>query len=176
MIPVLKYGGVVSRVEPETSGRTRVIFMTCGRIAKFSTYGAKWLAYSPQAYAAFMSRPENIQARVWREIEQENMEDERAAANYNIPPHHMLLFLLTIHQEVVMNGDDEYSRHVVRSMVVAAYTPQCAKDFALSYEHLDHSSLAWEDSRNILCKTIGVAFGFGTQRTIVSVSREDTNG
>jgi hypothetical protein len=178
-----------------------VIFITGGRIAKFSTYREKWLAYSPYAYSVFMSKAENIQARIWREIEYANSEDDALVARHVFPSEGMRLFLLTLHHEANVEPMDYYDYSIVRSMVVASYTAQSAKEFvvspdrlkerrtALSVRHpngkslieigkdpLEHCRSAWEEPRNILCKTIGLSFGLGTKTTIVTVSWEDHQG
>jgi hypothetical protein len=185
--------GVVLRVEPASLGMKRVIFLSGGRIAKFSTYGEKWHAYSPHAYAAFVSKPDNLQARMWREIEQANAEDEALVARHVFPSEGMRLFLLKLHKDAEVEPTDDYDFGIVRSMVVAAYTAQSAKEFVVSPdsfkksgiafsghhchdEPLEHCHSAWEESRNILCKTIGLSFGLGTKTTIVNVSWEDHNG
>jgi hypothetical protein len=181
--------GIVSNVRPESLGAKRAIVMQTKRIALFSTYGEKWLAYSPGAYAAFMSKPDNIQVRMWREIEQANAEDEALVASYVLPSEGMRLFLLTLHEDAKVQPTDPYDYSIARSMVVAAYTAQSAKQFVVLPDHctklsmrdtgndpLKHCRSAWEEPRNILCKTIGLSFGLGTKTTIVTVSWEENQG
>ncbi len=166
--------GVVSRVESEHTGPNRVVFLSSGRIAKFSTYWSKWIALSPQAYSTFMSSPKHKRERMWKEVEKANAEDGVAVERNSFPCGHMRLYLLTLHKDAEPEQED-YEYHIVCSMVVAAYTPEFAKDLALSYGKLDDSQSAWEDRRNIIHKTIGVSTGF-SMPTIVNVARKDYNG
>jgi hypothetical protein len=162
--------GIVSKVDPEHK-QSRVVYLTCGRITKFSTYGEKWIAYSPEEYASLMSNPIIIRDHMWKEIAMANMENDKDQVTHDIS---LFLYLLTLPKQVQIETDDIYEHHGVRSMVVAAYTSQSAKSIALTHDRLDDSQSAWKEQRNILCKTIG--FGFVNKPQIISVSREDVNG
>ena len=162
--------GVIVNVDPKNK-YPRVVFLSGGRIAKFSTYDEKWVAYSPLAYATFMTTKD----RLWKEIAKANSEDE---VNYThsrkADSSEMRLFLLTLHEDVKIELEDNYEFHIVRSMVVAARTPELAKYMACVHDQLNDSKHAWNEPRNILCKTIGHALV--NEMQIITVSREDKNG
>jgi hypothetical protein len=162
--------GIVSKVDPEHK-QSRVVYLTGKRIAKFSTYSEKWVAYSPEEYASLMSNPIIIRDHMWKEIAMANMEDAQPQVTRDLS---LFLYLLTLPKQVQMENEDPYEHHCVRSMVVAADTSQSAKSIALTHDRLDDSQSAWEEPRNILCRTIG--FTFVTKPQIITVSREDQNG
>ena len=161
--------GVIVNVEPENK-YPRVVFLSGGRIAKFSTYNKKWVAYSPLAYAMFMTNKD----RLWKEIAKANSEDEvDYTHSCKADSYEMRLFLLTLHKDVKIETEDDYEFHIVRSMVVAAHTPELAKSIACVHDQLNDSKHAWNEPRNILCKTIGHALV--NEMQIITVSREDMN-
>lgn len=163
--------GIVVKVGEDDFSPPRIVHLSSGRIAKFSTYREKWVAYSPKEYARLMSDPIITRERMWEQIALENSLNEHSVCKVSPGMH---LYLLSLHKHVQFYTEDAYELHIVRSMIVAAYTVESAKHIAPTYMHLDDSQSAWNDQRNILCKPIGLAFVNKPQ--IITVSREDQNG
>jgi hypothetical protein len=164
--------GIIVNIEKDPIKlEKRVVYLTGGRIAKLINYGTKWLAYSPKAYAAHVTKPEIVQEKIWQEIAFANLENENTILN--VSPYTMRLFHLSIHPKIEFKNLNDYELHVVREMVVSAYNAKDAKAFALTHEQLDDSYDIWKDTRNICCKIIGISITHKMQ--IITVSREDYN-
>ncbi len=186
--------GIVERIDPPSSGPMAMIYLTNKRIFKLSGFWTEWQAISRGQYSDFILEPKNKKAHAQHEVSQVNEEfSSKDAMLYR--PYEMHLYLLTLHKDIDTKKADYYDYSIVRSIVIAAKNFQMAMDYILSPErHTGDSPIfmpkcymgehedplkdcrdGWSDPRNIFCQTIGITREY-VDPTILSVSREDTNG